>query len=217
MIFVFIIMMNVLIAVVCDNYSFAMSKAHEIFLRSRLQTVANLDMQGFTKLRNTVKHSRQSVIGAQFKIIKHQESNVRVLSSTASTLMDGDDSSPGTAAMQHFEQGDTIADWLDHFLKDSLWHRYMRKVLGIQRQTELFRKTIGRLKEQQGEVSLTATEVNKWKLSQELKRNELIDYFEERLHAIQEQQMMSETQIITALEQKMAAQIDALKAALLKK
>lgn len=126
MIFVFIIMMNVLIAVVCDNYSFALSKAHEIFLRSRLQTVANLDMQGFTKLRNMKKPSpgEEALIGTQFKIIKHQDSNVRVLSSSSSSIMDGAMSSQSYG--NDVQLGETFFDWLDHFLKDGIWHRYMR-------------------------------------------------------------------------------------------
>jgi hypothetical protein len=52
MIGVFIIMLNVLIAAVCDSYSVALSEAHEIFLRSRMHIVANLDMQGLTRRRN---------------------------------------------------------------------------------------------------------------------------------------------------------------------
>lgn len=46
---VFVIMLNVLIAVVCDNYDFAMSKAHELFLRSRLALVADLELHGYTR------------------------------------------------------------------------------------------------------------------------------------------------------------------------
>ena len=45
---VFVVMLNVLIAVVCDNYDSAISKAHEPFLRSRLALVADLDLRGYT-------------------------------------------------------------------------------------------------------------------------------------------------------------------------
>ena len=46
---VFVVMFNVLIAVVCDNYDYAMSNALELFLRSRLALLAGLELQGYTR------------------------------------------------------------------------------------------------------------------------------------------------------------------------
>jgi hypothetical protein len=76
MIGVFIVMLNVLIAVVCDNYSIAVSKAHEIFLRSRLQIVTFLDMQGVLKLRHHHHHQVPSSSShfASSKLISSQRS-----------------------------------------------------------------------------------------------------------------------------------------------
>ena len=47
--FVVIVMLNVLIAVVSDSYDYAMTRATQLFLRTRLQLVAELDSLGLTE------------------------------------------------------------------------------------------------------------------------------------------------------------------------
>jgi hypothetical protein len=46
--FVVIILLNVLIAVVSDSYSYAKTKARQLFLRSRLELIAELDALGLS-------------------------------------------------------------------------------------------------------------------------------------------------------------------------
>lgn len=44
--FVVVVMLNVLIAVVSDAYDYSMTRAQQLFLRTRLQLVAELDALG---------------------------------------------------------------------------------------------------------------------------------------------------------------------------
>ena len=85
----------------------------------------------------------------------------------------------------------------------------MRSMLGIQRQTAEYKRTIGRLKEEEANATPVV------KPSHELKKSELIDYFEEKMEEMREQQIFSENQIIEVLEQKMEDQMEAFKMALL--
>ena len=46
MVIVFLLCVNVLIAVVSDSYDYAMFRAHKIFMRTKLQTFAEFDALG---------------------------------------------------------------------------------------------------------------------------------------------------------------------------
>lgn len=49
MFFVVVVMLNVLIAIVSDSYDFALTRSEKLFLRARLQLLAELDALGLTK------------------------------------------------------------------------------------------------------------------------------------------------------------------------
>jgi hypothetical protein len=164
--------------VVCDNYSIAVSKAHEIFLRSRLQIVTFLDMQGVLKLRHHHhNHNHHQVPSsshfASSKLISSQRSFSKKGSSFSGSGGEVARSPIGRTLVNMFSFNDSVRqqehrqllqqqqqqqqqqqkghhqhhhrhensaeygymssmlDKIHFFLKDGLWHYYMKKFLKI--------------------------------------------------------------------------------------
>jgi hypothetical protein len=135
MIIVFIVMLNVLIAVVCDNYDYAMSKSRELFLRTRLTLVAGLELQGYTvkrpKVRGNNAVSDSTEISSRQSFGAHRASRssmaVHVVNGRESGASNKEEKIPLSVRLT----GLSGSDRLDRALKLTLWHRAMRKLLQL--------------------------------------------------------------------------------------
>jgi hypothetical protein len=127
MIIVFIVMLNVLIAVVCDNYDYAMSKSRELFLRTRLALVAGLELQGYTTKRPKARDQviESSDIGTRQSIFQRGRA-----ATMRQSLVNGP-ATPAVIPLSVRLTGLSFLDRIDKYLKLTLWHRAMRKLVQL--------------------------------------------------------------------------------------
>jgi len=133
MFIVFIILFNILIAVVCDKFDCAYSNAKTLFLRSRLMLMASLELQGLTRNRKAQFHladlstptGSPTVGSGNTGQQHHQNFFFATCCATIGCL------SSSTAAQLRLHAHWTFADWLHFGLFDSFWHRQMRVYLAI--------------------------------------------------------------------------------------
>ncbi len=78
--FVVIVMLNVLFAVVSDSYDYAMKRAQQLFLRSRLECVAELDSLGLTHEVPTsaVMRRAEELLRPLFRLLEAPRSWLRI-------------------------------------------------------------------------------------------------------------------------------------------
>lgn len=230
------ILFNVLIAVVCDNYSIALSEAHAIFLRSRLQVVANLDMQGLTKLRNGTHlknndnlgdgvaanrdrdfgfgtgnayyngyDNRNTAAGALeiFPGVFHNSLEMFQYNSpsnqTSIPTSTPTNSKPSSSIVEFFER---LADRVDYFLKDSVWHKYMRSLLSIGSDID-FHDSIGKSQARSEEDSDSDDNANAVSMIKKLDKRILLL---EELELASEDRIMQHVQtVVNGMEARIAA------------
>jgi hypothetical protein len=141
---VFLILLNVLIAIVCDNYDFALIKARELFLLSRLNLVAGLELQGFTRLRPApsrvpsaaIRHGRHSTVFSQER---RNSAARRDAQGSAGTQSRDSISTRLNGGLADFSMApsSSIGNYVSYKLYGTPWHRLMRRLLAIHRTTAL--------------------------------------------------------------------------------
>ena len=127
---------QVLIAVVCDHYDYSLLRARELFLRSRLNLVGGLELQGFTRARPArygvagIFHRSSSEIvppsPTKASRSPHEKSPRHRPSSTSLQSYDTDEAVTGGAVR-------TLGDSLSFWLHGGFVHRQMRNLLAIRR------------------------------------------------------------------------------------
>lgn len=129
MVLVFLILLNVLIAIVCDNYDFALIKARELFLLSRLHLVAGLELDGFTHIRPELSNARKR----QSSTFSHQSSPQPFWQHHDST-----EQQHNSPSFTWTTTSSNIGKYLSYKLLGTPWHRMMRRLLAIHSTSALF-------------------------------------------------------------------------------